>query len=92
MNLSISVVVLTYNEEKNIEGCLDSIQNLVADIFIVDSYSSDNTLEIVRRYTNKIYQHPFEQKKSLLHGQMDKARRLLSHMAFAGVEKRESIL
>ncbi len=60
MNLSISVVVLTYNEEKNIAGCLDSIQNLVVDIFIVDSYSSDNTLEIVRRYTNKIYQHPFE--------------------------------
>lgn len=60
MKLPISVIVLTYNEEKNIEDCLESIYGWVEDIFVVDSYSTDKTLEIARRYTDKIYQHPFK--------------------------------
>jgi glycosyltransferase involved in cell wall biosynthesis len=58
--LPISVVVLTYNEEKNIEDCLRSVHGWVEDIFVVDSYSTDKTLEIGRKYTEKIYQNPFE--------------------------------
>jgi glycosyltransferase involved in cell wall biosynthesis len=58
--LSISVIILTYNEEKNIEECLRSVYGWADEIFIVDSYSTDRTLEIARRYANKIYQHPFE--------------------------------
>jgi len=57
---NISVIILTYNEEKNVEICLRSIHGWVEDIFIVDSYSNDKTLEVVKKYTNKIYQHPFE--------------------------------
>jgi glycosyltransferase involved in cell wall biosynthesis len=60
MRTPISVVILTYNEEKNIENCLKSIYGWVEEIFIVDSYSTDKTLEIVTKYTDKIYQHPFE--------------------------------
>lgn len=60
MKLPISVIILTYNEELNIEDCLKSVHGWVEDIFIVDSYSTDRTLEIVRKYTDKIYQHPFE--------------------------------
>jgi len=59
-NLPISVIILTYNEEKNIEDCLKSVYGWVEEIFIVDSYSTDKTLEIARKYTDKIYQHPFE--------------------------------
>jgi glycosyltransferase involved in cell wall biosynthesis len=58
--LPISVIILTYNEEKNIEDCLKSVYGWVDEIFIVDSYSTDRTLEIARKYTDKIYQHPFE--------------------------------
>jgi len=58
--LPISVIILTYNEEKNIEECLKSVYGWVEEIFIVDSYSTDKTLEIARKYTDKIYQHPFE--------------------------------
>ncbi|MEO0166094.1 MAG: glycosyltransferase family 2 protein [candidate division WOR-3 bacterium] len=58
--LPISVIILTYNEEKNIEECLKSVYGWVEEIFIVDSYSTDKTLEIAKKYTDKIYQHEFE--------------------------------
>jgi len=64
MKLPISVIILTYNEEKKIEECLKSVYGLVEEIFIVDSYSTDKTLEIARKYTDKIYQHPFENYSS----------------------------
>jgi len=57
--LDLSVIILTYNEEIHIERCLKSIYGWVNDIFIVDSYSTDKTLEIASRYTNHIYQHEF---------------------------------
>jgi len=57
--LPISVVILTFNEEKNIEECLKSVHDWADEIFVVDSYSTDKTLEIAKKYTDKIYQHPF---------------------------------
>ncbi len=60
MKLPISVIVLTYNEENNIEACLKSVYDSVEEIFIVDSFSNDKTLEIAKKYTNNIIQHKFE--------------------------------
>ena len=60
MKLPISAVILTYNEEKNIENCLKSIGDFIEEIFIVDSFSTDKTLDIVKQYTDKIFQHEFE--------------------------------
>lgn len=57
--LPVTAIVLTYNEEINLPACLDSVCNLVDEIVIIDSFSSDRTLEIARRYTSKIYQNPF---------------------------------
>lgn len=58
--IPISVVILTYNEEKNIEDCFRSVYSWVNEIFLVDSFSTDRTIEIAKRYTDKIYQHLFE--------------------------------
>ncbi len=55
----ISVIVLTYNEEANIEYALKSVRSWASEILIVDSYSTDRTVEIAKRYTNRIYQHEF---------------------------------
>ncbi|SDT53281.1 exosortase/archaeosortase family protein [Mucilaginibacter mallensis] len=55
-----SVIVLTYNEERNIRACLESLQPLNVAIFIVDSGSTDKTLEICSEYTANIFHHPFE--------------------------------
>ena len=59
MNSLLSVVILTYNEEKNLEVCLKSVIGLTSNIFIVDSFSSDQTLEIAKRYTKYAYQRKF---------------------------------
>lgn len=58
--LPISVIILSYNEEKKIEDCIKSVIDFVQDIFVVDSFSTDNTLEIIKKYPNKVYQHEFE--------------------------------
>lgn len=60
IKIPISVIILTYDEEKNIETCLRSIYSWAEKIFIVDAYSTDNTIEIAKKYTHSIYQHPFQ--------------------------------
>lgn len=58
--LPVSVVILTYNEESNLERCLQSVHGHAGEIVVVDSFSTDGTLDIVRRYTEKIHQHLYE--------------------------------
>ncbi|MEW6602150.1 MAG: glycosyltransferase family 2 protein, partial [Nitrospirota bacterium] len=58
--LPLSIIILTYNEARNIRRCLESVKNLSNHIFIVDSYSTDGTLDVAREYTDRIYQHRFE--------------------------------
>jgi len=54
----ISIALVTFNEEKNIEECLDSAK-WADEIVLVDSFSSDRTLEIARRYGVRIFQRPW---------------------------------
>jgi glycosyltransferase involved in cell wall biosynthesis len=53
--MNLSVCIATYNEEKNIEECLDGIKDITDEIIIVDGNSTDATVEMARKYTNKIY-------------------------------------
>lgn len=55
----ISVVVVTKNEERNIRDCLNTAK-WADEIIIVDSYSTDKTLEISGELTQKIYQRSWE--------------------------------
>lgn len=56
----ISIVVMTYNEEANIEKCLQSVHGWSDELIVVDSFSSDSTENIVRKYTNNFIQHAYE--------------------------------
>lgn len=58
--LDISVIILTYNEEIHIERCISNAQRFAKDIFVVDSFSTDNTVEIAERMGAKVYQHPWD--------------------------------
>ena len=58
--LPISVLVLSYNEALNLGDCLESIYAWADEVFVIDSGSTDATLEIAKSYTDKIYQHPFK--------------------------------
>jgi glycosyltransferase involved in cell wall biosynthesis len=54
VEMDISGIVITHNEENNIRECLESIKWL-NEIVIVDSQSKDNTLKIASEYTDKIF-------------------------------------
>lgn len=56
----ISAVIITYNEERNIGRCLESLQGIVDDIVVVDSFSKDKTEEICRKHNVRFVQHAFE--------------------------------
>ena len=58
--LDISVIILTYNEEIHIERCLKNAKRFAKEIFVVDSYSTDRTIELAKLQGAKVYQHPFE--------------------------------
>jgi glycosyltransferase involved in cell wall biosynthesis len=55
----VTVVVLTHNEEINIGRCLRSVQGWAAEIFVVDSLSTDRTAEIARRLGAQVVPHAF---------------------------------
>ena len=59
----ITAVVITFNEEQKIERCLQSM-TWVDEIVIVDSFSTDRTVEICKRFTDRIYQHPWPHSSS----------------------------
>lgn len=52
---NLSAVIITHNEESNIERCLKSLF-WVNEIIVVDSYSTDKTIEICKKYNCKIFQ------------------------------------
>lgn len=58
--LPLSAMILTFNEEDNIELCLKSLVDWVDEVFLLDSNSTDRTLQFAERYGCKVVQHAFE--------------------------------
>lgn len=56
----LTAVVLTRDEEKNLGACLESVAGLASRIVVVDSGSSDRTVEIARSFGADVVTHPFE--------------------------------
>lgn len=54
--LDLSVLILTFNEELHLDRCLNSLQGRCKDIFIVDSFSKDKTLEIALKHGAQVFQ------------------------------------
>ncbi|MGB9696358.1 MAG: glycosyltransferase family 2 protein [Ignavibacteria bacterium] len=59
MEIPLSVTIICKNEEKNIATCLESVK-WADEIIVVDAFSSDKTIDIVRKYTDKIFQNHWE--------------------------------
>jgi len=61
---TLSVVIITYNEEANLGHALESVEGLVRDsggeIVVVDSGSTDGTAEIARSFGAKVFAHPWD--------------------------------
>jgi glycosyltransferase involved in cell wall biosynthesis len=56
----LSVVIITYNEEKNIARCLDSVKEIADEIVVLDSFSKDRTKEICLQQNVSFYEHAFD--------------------------------
>lgn len=59
MKTDLAVIILTYNEEENLAQALDSVCGWANEVFILDSFSTDRTLEIARDHGCSIFQNPF---------------------------------
>ncbi|MBI9068891.1 MAG: glycosyltransferase family 2 protein [Salinivirgaceae bacterium] len=53
----LSAVIITLNEEKNIEKCIISIQDIADEIIVLDSFSTDATKEICQKYKVTFIEH-----------------------------------
>lgn len=83
----ISAVIITYNEEKNIERCILSLQKVADEIVVVDSYSEDMTERISVRLGVKFYTHPFDGYKE----QKNYAVSLASHEWILSLDADEAL-
>jgi glycosyltransferase involved in cell wall biosynthesis len=57
--IKISAVIITYNEEEHLEKCLSSISGIVDDIVVVDSFSSDRTIDICKAFDVRVVTQSF---------------------------------
>lgn len=57
---SLTIIILTKNEDQNLEKCIASFKNVAQRIVIIDSYSTDKTVELAKSLGAEVYQHPFE--------------------------------
>ena len=58
--IKLSVVIITFNEEKNIERCLKSVKDITDEIIVLDSFSTDKTKVICKNYNVKFFEHEFD--------------------------------
>jgi glycosyltransferase involved in cell wall biosynthesis len=58
--IQISAVIITFNEAANIERCVRSVADVVDDILVVDSFSTDSTVAIAEGCGARVVQHPWE--------------------------------
>ncbi len=56
----LSVVIITFNEERNIERCINSIKEIADDIVVLDSFSQDKTKEIATLLGARVITHAFD--------------------------------
>lgn len=68
--IKLSVVIITLNEEKNIERCLLSLKNIADEIIVMDSFSTDKTKEICQKHGVRFVEQKFigyRDQKNLVH-------------------------
>jgi glycosyltransferase involved in cell wall biosynthesis len=58
--IKLSAVIITFNEERNIVRCLQSLEGIADEIVVVDSFSTDNTEKLCRQFAVRFISHAFE--------------------------------
>jgi glycosyltransferase involved in cell wall biosynthesis len=68
-------IVPVLDEEQNLEACITSFAEICDEIIVVDSGSRDRTVEIARRFTDRVYVRPWVDYRTFLKFAMPRARR-----------------
>lgn len=76
--IKLSAVIITFNEEKNIERCLISLKDVADEIVVLDSFSTDKTQSICEKYGAKFFQHKFD-------GHIQQKNRAITYASFPHV-------
>lgn len=71
MKLPITALIYTFNEEKNIKRCIENVFDICEEVIVVDSFSTDKTVEIANQLTSKIYNNQFESHSRQLQWALD---------------------
>ena len=58
--IKLSVTIITFNEERNIARCIDSVKDIADEVLVVDSFSTDKTKEICLLKEVRFIEHAFE--------------------------------
>lgn len=59
-DVAIAAVILTKDEERHIARCIRSLQGVCAEIWVIDSYSTDRTCEIAEELGARVVRHPWK--------------------------------
>ena len=73
MLANITAIILTNNEEKHMERCIISLKDIVKRIVVIDSFSTDTTLEILKNHNIEFYQKEWVNYSSQLNWGIEKA-------------------
>ena len=103
LQMEISVVIIAFNEEDRLANALKSVEDIAAEIIVVDSYSQDNTVELAKQFTNKVFRHKWtnysDQKNfanskasCFVPGKMDTSFRVVSGQETPPFSQRESLM
>ena len=65
MKNDLSVLILTYNEEKHIQRCIENVKDIATEIFIIDSFSQDKTVEIAKKNGAIVLQNKWPDNHSI---------------------------
>lgn len=77
-SVRLSVVIITFNEERNIGRCLDAVQAVADDLVVLDSFSTDRTEAICREKGARFVQHAFD-------GHIEQKNRAITHARYPHV-------
>ncbi|MCU0403378.1 MAG: glycosyltransferase family 2 protein [Chitinophagaceae bacterium] len=85
--LKLTVVIITFNEERNVEDCLKSVKDVADEILVVDSFSTDRTEKICEAYGARFVQNKWEG----IVAQRNFAQSLASHPVLLNIDADERL-
>ena len=57
MTADLTVIILAFNEERHIGRCLQSLEGVAKHVVVVDSFSTDGTTTVAKKYGAQVFQH-----------------------------------